>query len=147
MGVKYENKLGDMARAITLLESLCTSAQIQFAGTWNTANLPTQETVRSVQQGIQALKGEGLAPGDINPWERAIADDDYLTNTWLPAAEQYQKGLETAMGMSSNWSLSEVIHTYGGAVIDAAPTKNELFAGGSILVMGLIAVAVIVVFK
>lgn len=140
-------KLAGMSRAIDLLDSLYNSAAVQFAGTWNTANLPVQETLRVARLSIDTLQGKGLAPGDIDPWQRALDSDDYLQNTWLPAAVQTQKMLENAMGMSANWSLSEVIHKVGGEIIDAAPSKNELFAGGSVLVAGLIAIAVIVVFK
>lgn len=144
----YDNKLDSMTRTVNMLDA----KRGDLDNTYGTAlAVSLREAKRVAGVAIDTLKGQNLQPGDINPWKQALADDDYCENAWIPLADQTYQNMQTALGISNNWSVSATFAKGDAAFIDAVdkalPTTGQALAGISMLAIIVVAVAIVVVFK
>lgn len=144
----YDNKLDSMTRAVSALEDKY-SSMVNTYGTDLAVAL--RESRRLARITIDTLKGLDVQPGDINPWKQALADDGYLEQAWIPAAEQCDATMSQALGFQSEYSVSNFFvagyHNVEEAVTNGLPSSGVALGGLSIVAVIVVAFAVIVVFK
>lgn len=140
----YTNKLESMALTIRTLEAKHES----MTSTYGTRLAVTlRESIRIAGEAILTLKGENVKPGDVNPWQRALDDDAYLKDAWIPLAEDTARTMNEAMGLSEKWSFTGTFSEVYSNFANAAPSKSTLFGGLGLVAVIVVALAVIVVWK
>lgn len=140
----YDNKLDSMTRAVSALEDKYSSL-VNTYGTDLAVSLRQARTQARVA--IDTLKGLNVAKGDINPWLRALADDGYLEQAWLPLAEQTDSTMSQALGFESKYDVTNFFVAGYHNIEEALPSSAETLGGLSIIAVIVVAFAAIVVFK
>jgi len=140
----YTNKLESMSQAVRALEAKHASMTATY-GTDLAVSL--REAIRITGIAIDALKGKNLVDSDINPWQQALDDDNYLRDSWEPLATETYNDMNAAIGLEEKWSISNFFEESFNNVSTAVPSKTSVFAGLGIVAVIAVALAVIVVLK
>jgi len=133
-----------MSQAVRALEAKHASMTATY-GTDLAVSL--REAIRITGIAIDALKGKNLVDSDINPWQQALDDDNYLRDSWEPLATETYNDMNAAIGLEEKWSISNFFEESFNNVSTAVPSKTSVFAGLGIVAVIAVALAVIVVLK